>query len=126
MTHEFLSDDWFEAVQGLLEQGPPALPEALADVVVNVTVDDVGVEATYRGCWFEPGHSPDATARLHTTRELAYEVMVKKNMALGMRALATGKARLAGERAKLMRLRATRPSPDQEVFEQRVRDMTTL
>jgi hypothetical protein len=123
---EFLTDEWFGAVKDLLADGAPELPEALRGIVVNIDIEDVGVEATYRGCWFEPGFSDDAEATLTTTKQLAYDVMIEKNLALGVRAIATGKAKLKGNKTKMMKLRAVRPTPTQEAFEQRVREMTAI
>jgi len=125
-THQFLSTEWFDAVKALLAEGPPEVPEALASVVINVRVDDADVKATYRGCWFEPGYSDDAEAELFTTRQLAYEVMVKKNIPLGVRALSTGKAKVKGNRTKLLKLRSVRPSESQAAFERRVQEFTSL
>lgn len=125
-THPFLSEEWFGAVKGLLGNGAPDLPEPLRGLVVNVDVADIGVHATYRGCWFEPGYSDDAEATLTTTSQLAHDVLIEKNLALGVRAIATGKAKLKGNRTKLMKLRAVRPTASQEAFEQSVREVTAL
>jgi hypothetical protein len=122
--HQFLSDEWFGAVKALLAEGQPQLPEALQGVVVNVDVTDIGVLATYRGCWFEPGFSDDAEATLTTTKQLAYEVMILKNLALGVRAIATGKAKMKGNKTKMMKLRAVRPTESQATFEQKVKEVT--
>lgn len=124
-TYPFLSEEWFGAVKDLLATGAPELPEALRGLVVNVDVTDVGVQATYRGCWFEPGYSDDAEATLTTTRQLANDVLIEKNLALGVRAIATGKAKLKGNKTKLMKLRAVRPTAAQEAFEQQVREVTS-
>lgn len=125
-TYPFLSEQWFGAVKDLLADGEPELPEPLRGLVVNVNVTDVGVQTTYRGCWFEPGFSDDAEAALTTTSQLAYDVMIEKNLALGVRAIATGKAKLKGDKTKMMKLRAVRPTAAQEAFEQRVREVTRL
>jgi len=124
--YEFLTDEWFGAVKDLLAEGAPELPEALRGIVTNVDVKDIGVQATYRGCWFEPGFSDDAEATLTTTKQLAYDVMIEKNLALGVRAIATGKAKLRGNKTKMMKLRAVRPTPAQEAFEQKVREVTAI
>jgi hypothetical protein len=129
MTYRFLSEEWFAQVKGVLAETPVELPEKLRDVVVNVVVDgDEGAEpvlAVYRGCWWEPGSAEDAVATLFTTRELAYEVIVKKKMAIGVRALSTGQAKLKGDRRKLLALRAVRPSPSQASYEAKVQEITT-
>lgn len=132
MTYTFLSDDWFDAVQKQLAETPVELPEKLQALVVNVVIDpEPGddappVNAVYRGCWFEPGAADDASATLLTTRTLAYEVMVNKKLAVGVRALSTGKAKIKGDRRKLMALRAVRPSASQEAFEAKVAEFTSL
>src|SRR6185312_5232539 len=100
--YPFLSQEWFGAVKELLAEGAPELPDALSGLVVNVDVKDIGLQATYRGCWFEPGYSDDAEATLTTTKELAHDVLIEKNLALGVRAIATGKAKLKGNKTKLM------------------------
>jgi hypothetical protein len=128
MSHAFLSDDWFDAVESLLAVGRPELPDRLKSIYLNIDVidGDQVVHATYRGCWFERGHDATAQALLTTNRELCFEVMVKKNMALGMRALATRKAKLKGDQKKLMPIRSARPTPSQAVFEAKVLEMTVL
>ena len=125
-TYPFLSDEWFGAVKDLLAKGEPELPEPLRGLVVNVDVTDSGVQTTYRGCWFEPGYSDDAEATLTTTSQLAHDVLIEKNLALGVRAIATGKAKLKGNKTKLMKLRAVRPAAAQQAFEQQVREVTQL
>jgi hypothetical protein len=123
-SYTFLTEQWFGAVKDLLADGAPELPEPLRGLVVNVDITDVDVKATYRGCWFEPGYSDDAEATLTTTIQLAHDVLIEKNLALGVRAIATGKAKLKGNRTKLMKLRAVRPTASQEAFEQKVREVT--
>ena len=123
-AYPFLSDEWFGAVKDLLAQGHPELPQALQGLVVNVDVSDLGLKATYRGCWFEPGYSDDAEATLITTSQLARDVLIDKNLVLGVRAISTGKAKLKGNKTKLMKLRAVRPTASQDAFEQRVREVT--
>jgi hypothetical protein len=52
--------------------------------------------------------------------------MIEKNLVLGVRAIATGKAKLKGNKTKMMKLRAVRPTPAQEAFEQKVREVTAI
>lgn len=131
MTYLFLSEDWFDEVGRLLKElGAPALREKLQGVTLNVIIEDgkdgEPVKASYHGCYFQPGFAENAQATLTTTRELAYEVMIKKNMPMGIRALSTRKAKLSGDRRRLMPLASVRPSEEQKNFEQRVIDVTHL
>lgn len=129
MTHAFLSDDWFAALAALLDaDGQPELPPKLQNIVLNVnaTDGDVVTRATYRGCYFQPGHSKDASAELTTPRDLCYQVFIEKTMAHGVRALATGQAKLKGDRNQMMPIRAVRPTPSQAEFERKVREMTRV
>jgi len=132
-SHQFLSDEWFSEVSNLVESSELELPEKLRDLVLNVVISDTAedgstsqITAIYRGCWFAPGIADDAAATLLTTRDLAYEVMIKKNIPLGVRALSTGKAKVKGDRRKLLALRAVRPSPSQAALEAKVAEMTAL
>jgi hypothetical protein len=129
MTAEFLSDDWFKAVDEFFtEDGKPEIPEKLKDVVLNINAMDGDrvTEVTYRGCYFEPGHSDDAGAILTTPRELCYQVFIEKKMVLGVRALATGAAKLKGDRTKMMAIRAAKPTPSQATFEARIKKLTVI
>ncbi len=129
MPYTFLSNEWFGAVKEELEQRPIDLPEKLQDLLVNCVIDTGSGEPTvavYRGCWFEPGQDEAASATLLTTSDLAYEVMIRKNIPLGVRAISTGKAKIKGDRRKLLALRAVRPSPSQAAFEARIKEMTSL
>jgi hypothetical protein len=128
-TYTFLTDEWFQAVADLLEEhGKPDLSPKLQDIVLNLDVrdgDDV-VQATYRGCWFEPGHDETAKATLITDREMCMNVMIEKKMALGMRAISTGKSKLKGDLKKFLPIKAARATPAQKEFEKRVLEMTVL
>ena len=131
MTYPFLSEDWFAALDRLLaEEGDPELAAKLRGLRINVRVEDEATgkvhEVHYQGCYFRPGFVPEAKALLSTSLTLAYEVMVNKNMVLGVRALATGKAKLKGDRRRLMALRMEKPTPRQAAFEKKVMEMTSL
>ena len=102
------------------------MKELCRGLMINAYVTDSGVQTTYRGCWFEPGYLDDAEATLTTTSQLAHEVPAEKNLALGVRAMPTGKAKLTGNKPKLMKMRAVRPTAAQKAFEQRVREVTRL
>ena len=52
--------------------------------------------------------------------------MVLKNMAEGVRAIMTGKAKLGGESKQLMSLSSVKPSPQQADFERQLKEMTEL
>ena len=128
--HLFLSPDWFRAVQELLDRdGMPDIAAELRDLELNVTVRDEKTgqvaEVSYRGCFFHP-EPIEGAALLSTTRDLAYHVMIERNLVLGVRALATGQAKIRGDRRRLMALRKVRSTPSQAAFEQRVREITTL
>ena len=129
MTVKFLSEDWFNAVAEFFAEGhKPEVPDKLKDIVLNInaTDGDEVTAVTYRGCYFEPGHSADAAATLTTPRELCYQVFIEKKMVLGVRALATGAAKLKGDRTKMMAIRAAKPTASQAAFEEWVRTLTVI
>jgi hypothetical protein len=130
VSYRFLTGEWFDAMQRLLDEGgEPELPDKLRDLRLNVRIrdEDTGdvAEVSYCGCYFRPA-TVDGAPTLTTTRDLAYRVMIEKNIVLGVRALATGQAKIKGDRRRLLALRSVQPSPEQAAFEQRVREMTVL
>jgi hypothetical protein len=112
--HPFLSDEWFAAVEQLVEQhGADAPPEVA--VLINVTVTDTpfGSERQLhmgardgKGHW-GIGHADDADVTLTTDYETAREVLVTGDPQAGMQAFMAGKVRLQGDFAKLMAAQGT-------------------
>jgi hypothetical protein len=107
--YPFLSDEWFEVVEKLVEEHGADAP-AHQNVLVNLTITDTpfGAERHMhmgardgRGHW-GIGHKDDADVTLTTDYETAKEVFVSGNPQAGMQAFMAGKVKVQGDMTKLM------------------------
>ncbi len=107
--YPFLSDEWFEVVEKLVEEHGADAP-AHQNVLVNLTITDTpfGAERHMhmgardgRGHW-GIGHKDDADVTLTTDYDTAKEVFVSGNPQAGMQAFMAGKVKVQGDMTKLM------------------------
>lgn len=107
--YPFLSDEWFEVVEKLVEEHGADAP-AHQNVLVNLTITGTpfGAERHMhmgaregRGHW-GIGHKDDADVTLTTDYETAKEVFVSGNPQAGMQAFMAGKVKVQGDMTKLM------------------------
>jgi hypothetical protein len=107
--YPFLSDEWFEVVEKIVEEHGADAP-AHQNVLVNLTITDTpfGAERHMhmgardgRGHW-GIGHKDDADVTLTTDYETAKEVFVSGNPQAGMQAFMAGKVKVQGDMTKLM------------------------
>jgi hypothetical protein len=107
--HEFLSDDWFEAVEQLVAEHGADAP-AGASVMMNLTVTDTpfGDERRmHMGAKDGKGEMgigliDDADVTLTTDYGTAKDVFVSGNPQAGMQAFMAGKVKVQGDMTKLM------------------------
>jgi putative sterol carrier protein len=107
--HPFLSEDWFTAVAGLIEQHgneAPAHQAMKMNLVVTETPFD-GDREFHMGAedgkaLFGPGHVDGADVTLTTDYATAKDVFASGNPQAGMQAFMAGKVRVQGDMAKLM------------------------
>jgi hypothetical protein len=107
--HPFLSDEWFAAVEKLIEEHGADAP-AQVEIITNMTVtgtpfgderkmhmgakDGKGVLGI--------GHADEADVTLTTDYATALEVFASGDPAAGMQAFMAGKVKIQGDMAKLM------------------------
>jgi hypothetical protein len=110
--HPFLSDDWFTAVESLINENPPEPhgPEVLVNLIV--------VETPFGDCEFHMGskdgkgglgrgHEDGADVTLTTDYTTAKDVFVSGNPQAGMQAFMAGKVKVQGDMTKLMAAQAS-------------------
>jgi SCP-2 sterol transfer family len=111
--HQFLSDEWFAAVEKLVEE--LGAEGGGVDLVTNVTVTDTpfGEERrfhmTSRGGRGEIGigHEPDAVTTVTTDYATAKDMFASGDPNAAMQAFMAGKVRIQGDLAKLMAAQAS-------------------
>lgn len=127
MAHEFLSDEWMDAVEALRDEAPEATGPA-ADLVINLTVVDTPFgdrEASMSGGKFERGHTDGAPTTLTVPYEVAKKVFINQDQQAAMQAFMGGQIKVQGDMTKLMAMQAGgAPTPEQEAFAQKIQDLT--
>jgi putative sterol carrier protein len=111
--YPFLSDDWFDAVESLVNENPPPADGAHGDVLVNLVVTEtpfgdcelhMGAKDGKGG--FGRGHQDGADVTLTTDYGTAREVFISGNQQAGMQAFMAGKVKVQGDMTKLMAAQA--------------------
>lgn len=128
MPHTFLSDEWFEAVEGLRDQVPEPAP-AMKDLTLNIVV--VGgpggdTEVHMAGGQFERGLVDTAPTKLTVPYDVAKSIFIEGNQQAGMQAFMSGQIRVEGDMTKLMAMQAGAgaPTPEQQAFQAKLQEIT--
>jgi len=119
--YPFLSDDWFDAVEKLVEEHGGDAP-AHQNVVVNLVITDTpfGERKMHMGsrdgkAGMGRDHADGADVTLTTDYVTAQEVFVSGNPQAGMQAFMAGKVKVQGDMTKLMMAQQGGPAGGQEL-----------
>jgi len=127
MAHEFLSDEWMDAVEALRDEAPEP-PAATKDLVINLVVPDSPFgerEAHMAGGQFERGLHDAAPTKLTVPYEGAKSVFIAGDQQAAMQAFMSGKIKVEGDMTKIMAMQsAGAPSAEQEAFQAKIKDLT--
>ena len=126
MTHQFLSDAWFDKVDELIAAaGDLQIPEAMKAVEVNITVTAPGGETQLfmKDGLFTRGHR-DAQTALTLSSDLARKIFVEGDTAAGVQAFLTGEMAVTGDLAKLVAMQTVEPSEPQKKLTRQIAAMT--
>jgi SCP-2 sterol transfer family len=126
--HQFLSDEWFQVVEKLVEEhGADAPPQANVMVNLVITETPFGDERQMhmgardgKGEW-GVGHTADADVTLTTDYVTAKQVFASGDPNAGMQAFMQGKVRVQGDMAKLM---ASQQAGGNPALQQAIQDAT--
>ena len=127
MSLEFLSDEWFAKVKEIRDgAGNVEAPAALADLVINITVNADGgdKELALVGGMIEEGHHADAPTTMILPADLAKRIFIERDQSAGMQGLMSGPIRIEGDMSKLMALQTAQPSADQVALMTQLPDLT--
>ncbi len=127
MSHTFLSDDWFDAVEELRDEAPePAA--AMKELTLNIVVaggPDGDREIHMTGGQFERGLAEGAPTKLTVPYEVAKSMFIDGNQQAGMQAFMSGQIKVEGDMTKLMAMQAGgAPTPEQVAFQEKVKALT--
>jgi putative sterol carrier protein len=127
MTHVFLSDEWFDAVEALRGEMPEP-PAAAKDLKVNIVVSggpDGDREIHMEGGQFERGLAEGAPTKLTVPYEVARSMFIDGDQQAGMQAFMSGRIKVEGDMSKLMAMQAAGgPTPEQQAFQAKLQGLT--
>jgi putative sterol carrier protein len=127
MPSTFLSDEWFEAVEGLRDEAPE--PSAIMqDLTLNIVVaggPDGDREVHMTGGRFERGLRDEAPTKVTLPYDVARAMFVEGDQQAGMQAFMSGQIRVEGDMTKLMAMQAGGPpTAEQQAFQAKLKDLT--
>jgi hypothetical protein len=127
MAHEFLSDEWMDAVEALRDEAPEP-PAVMKDLVLNVTVvggPDGDLDVHLSSGQFERGHADSAPTKLVVPYDVAKSMFIEGNPQAAMQAFMSGQIKVEGDMSKIMAMQAAgAPSPEQEAFQEKLKALT--
>ena len=127
MSHVFLSDDWFEAVEGLRDEAPEPAP-AMKDLKLNIIVaggPDGDREIHMAGGQFERGLVEGAPTKLTVPYDVAKAMFIEGNQQAAMQAFMSGQIKVEGDMTKLMAMQAGgAPTAEQQAFQAKITELT--
>lgn len=114
----FLSSAWFDTVAKLNESaGELNLPPALANLVVNATIEqDSPTLLHLKGGKIHQGHADDAVSTIKIDQETLGDIIKTGDTNIAIEAFMTGKIRIDGDMSAVMSLQSAKPSPEQKAL----------
>ena len=127
MASTFLSDEWFEAVEGLRDEAPEP-PAAMKELKLNIVVaggPDGDREIHMAAGQFERGLVDDAPTKLTVPYDVAKAMFIEGNQQAAMQAFMSGQIKVEGDMTKLMAMQAGGPpTAEQTAFQEKIRGLT--
>ena len=129
MAHKFLSDEWFDAVEGLQDEAPEP-PAAMKDLTLNIVVQggpDGDREVHMKGGQFQRGLADSAPTKLSVPFDIAKSMFIEGNPQAAMQAFMSGQIKVEGDMSKLMAMQSggmSAPSAEQKAFQEKIQALT--
>jgi hypothetical protein len=128
MAHEFLSPEWFAAVDALIDQaGDLQIPAAMSAAEINVTVTAPGgdKQVYVKDGRLYQGHKPDAPTAITLPLDLARKVFVEADTAAGIQAFLAGELVATGDLKQLVAMQMEEPSAPQKALARKISAITS-
>jgi hypothetical protein len=126
VAQEFLSDDWFTAVEALGPPPPPSGPDPGPINVVVTRSDGDDIELHFAAGAMARGLNAEAQTTMTTTYDVAKALFIQRDQQAAMQAFMSGQIKVQGDMTKLMAMGNATPTPEQEAFSQKVLDLTEI
>jgi putative sterol carrier protein len=112
MGYKFLSGDWFNEVERIVQQIAPPVPDAIKDLVINFRIKDGpqgDVEARMAGGRFQQGFGAGAPTTINLPFDVARKMIVENDQNAAMQAFMSGQIQVEGDMSKVMMMQAGGP-----------------
>jgi len=123
----FLSSAWFDEVEKLRAEQPPA-DASMSDLTLNIVVTggpEGDAEVHVKNGNFERGLVDGAPTKLTVPYDVAKAIFIEGNQQAGMQAFMSGQIKVEGDMSKLMAMQGGgAPSAEQQAFQQKLREIT--
>ncbi len=126
MGYAFMSDEWFDEVQKIVEEANIDPPPQLADVAINITVssDDGDKEMAINAGKMQKGHVDGAPTKVSVPLDLAQKLFIEQDQSAGMQAFMSGQIKIEGDMSKLMAMQSMSASDEQEALMKKIQEIT--
>jgi putative sterol carrier protein len=128
MAHEFLSDEWIDALEALRDEAPEP-PAAMKDLAINLVVIECPFgdrEAHIKGGQLERGLMEGAPTTLTVPYDIAKKIFIEQDPQAGMQAFMAGQIKIDGDMTKVMAMQSAgqNPTAEQKAFQDKLRALT--
>jgi len=133
VTHEFLSDDWMEAVKAIrdkhaAEAGPIPYKIKMNQVITGAPFTDEDVrlymDTTDGTMHMDKGALDAPEVTVTTDYETARKLFVDQDQAAGMQAFMAGKIKVQGDMTKLMAMQSGPVDPTAQEVAAKIKEIT--
>ena len=134
MPHEFLSDDWMEAVKAIrdkyADQAPPVpykirMNQVISGAPFNDGADiHIYMDTSDGTMTLDKGELESPEVTVSTDWETARKIFVDQDQAAGMQAFMSGKIKVQGDMTKMMALQSGTPDPAQAEISAKIQEIT--
>ena len=134
MSHEFLSDDWMEAVKAIRDKyadqaAPVPYKIRMNQVISGAPFGDgadilIYMDTTDGTMQMEKGALDEPEVTINTDWETARKIFVDQDQAAGMQAFMSGKIKVQGDMTKMMALQSGAPDPVQAEIAEKIKEIT--
>jgi putative sterol carrier protein len=132
VSHQFLSDEWFTAVDAVYEAhgGPPTIGHKIKmnQIVTGAPwADEVRIymDSADGIMKINKGSIDDAEVTVTVDYDTAKAILVEGNPQAGMQAFMAGKIKIQGDMTKLMAMQANQPDERSRKMADEIRALTT-
>jgi hypothetical protein len=134
VAHEFLSDDWMEAVKAIRDKyadqaAPVPYKIRMNQVITGAPFGDgadipIYMDTTDGTMTMEKGALDDPEVTVTTDWDTARKIFVDQDQAAGMQAFMAGKIKVTGDMTKLMMMNAVPPDDVAKAVATEVKEIT--